>query len=103
SEHAVDGRFDQLGFIRLLDIVVANLVEHVAEQIELAIGVGRGRVCGWADVRKRLWRSDRRRGSYNDAQSQVPCFPIHPRAFSMSDFAHHGPGSIAVPSFLYSI
>ena len=49
GEHAVDGRFDQLGLVRLLDIVVANLVEHVAEQIELAIGVGGGRVGGGAD------------------------------------------------------
>ena len=54
GEHAVDGRLDQLGFVGLLDIVVADLVEHVAEQIELAIGVGRGGVGGGADVRKRL-------------------------------------------------
>ena len=102
GEHAVDGRLYQLGFIRLLDIIIADLVEYVAEQIELAVGIGR-RIGGRADIRERLRRSDSRSGSQNDAQTQISCFPIHPRAFSMSDFAHHGPGSIAVPSFRSSI
>ena len=31
-----------LRLVGLLDVVVANLLEHVAEQIELAIGVGGG-------------------------------------------------------------
>ena len=40
SEHAVDGGLDQLLFIRRLDIVGAHAVEHVAEQIELLVGIG---------------------------------------------------------------
>ncbi len=47
GEHAVDRRFDQLGVVRLLDIVGAHALEHVAEQIELAIGV-RGRAAALA-------------------------------------------------------
>ena len=40
GQHAVDGRFDQLGVVRLLDVVGAHALEHVAEQIELPVGVG---------------------------------------------------------------
>ena len=40
GQHAVDRRFDQLAVVRLLDIVGAHALEHVAEQVELAIGVG---------------------------------------------------------------
>ena len=40
GEHAVDGGFDHLLFIRRLDIVGAHPIEHVAEQIELLVGVG---------------------------------------------------------------
>ena len=42
GQHAVDGVFDQLLFVRLLDIISANLVEHVAEQAQVLIGVGGG-------------------------------------------------------------
>ena len=42
-EHAVDRRFDQLGVVRLLDVVGAHALEHVAEQAELPVGVGGGR------------------------------------------------------------
>ena len=38
-EHAVDGRFDQLGIIGLLDVIGADALEHVTEQIELPVGV----------------------------------------------------------------
>ena len=41
-QHAVDRRFDQFGLVGLLDIVGADFLEHVAEQIELAISVGGG-------------------------------------------------------------
>ncbi len=44
GQHAVDRGLDQLGFVGLLDVVGADLLEHVAEQIELTIGVGRRRV-----------------------------------------------------------
>ena len=35
--------FDQLGVVRLLDIVGAHALEHVAEQAELPVGVRGGR------------------------------------------------------------
>ena len=40
GDHAVDGAFDQLGIVGLLDIAALDPLEHVAEQIELGIGVG---------------------------------------------------------------
>ena len=43
GQHAVDRRFDEGVLVRHLDIVGADPLEHVAEQVELAIGVGRGR------------------------------------------------------------
>ena len=43
GQHAADGGFDQLAVVGLLDVVAAHPLEHVAEQIELAIGIrGRG-------------------------------------------------------------
>ena len=41
GDHAVDGALDQLGVVGLFDIVGPDPLEHVAEQIELRIGVGR--------------------------------------------------------------
>ncbi len=43
GQHAVDRRLDQICVIGLLDIVGADALEHVAEQIELPVGVGRRR------------------------------------------------------------
>ena len=40
GQHAVDRGFDQLGVVRLLDVVGADPLEHVAEEGELPIGVG---------------------------------------------------------------
>jgi hypothetical protein len=42
GQHAADRGLHKLAVIGLLDIVAAHPLEHVAEQIELAIGV-RGR------------------------------------------------------------
>ena len=39
GDHAVDGAFDQLGVVGLLDIVGPDPLEHLAEQIELRIGI----------------------------------------------------------------
>ena len=44
GQHAVDRRFDELVVVGDLDIVGAHPLEHVAEQVELPIGVGGGRV-----------------------------------------------------------
>ena len=43
-EHAVDRLLDQLAVVRLLDVVGAHALEHVAEQIELPVGVRGGRL-----------------------------------------------------------
>ena len=39
GDHAVDRAFDQLGVVGLLDVVGPDPLEHLAEQIELRIGV----------------------------------------------------------------
>ena len=43
GQHAVDGRLDQRAVIRALDIIGADAFEHIAEEIELPVGVGGGR------------------------------------------------------------
>ena len=43
TEHAVDRSLDQLLFVRLLDIIGANLLENVAEEVEITVGVRGGR------------------------------------------------------------
>ena len=40
GDHAVDGAFHQLGIVGLLDVAGLDPLEHVAEQIELGVGVG---------------------------------------------------------------
>ena len=42
--------FDQLGVIRLLDVVGAHALEHVTEQIELPVGVGSRRLRAGAET-----------------------------------------------------
>src|ERR1700722_5669703 len=103
GEHAVNRGLDHFRFVWLLRIVVSDVVEYVAEHIELPISVGDRSVSGGADEQQRLRRRGRGCSSQNDSNSQVTSFTNHPRAFSMSDFAHHGPGSIAVPSLRSSI
>ena len=49
GQHAVDRGLDQLGLVGLLDIVGADALEHVAEQVELLVGVGIGRRPGHAE------------------------------------------------------
>ncbi len=39
GQHAVDRRFDELGVVGLLDVIGAHALEHVAEQVELPVGV----------------------------------------------------------------
>ena len=43
GEHAVDRRLDEFVVVRLFDIVGAHLLEHVAEQVELPVGIRGGR------------------------------------------------------------
>ena len=43
GQHAVDRQLDQLAVVGLFHVVGAHALEHVAEQAELPIGVGRRR------------------------------------------------------------
>ncbi|MGY3354607.1 hypothetical protein ACVWZK_001270 [Bradyrhizobium sp. GM0.4] len=62
GKHAADRGFDQLGVVGLLDIVRAHALEHVAEQIELAIGVrSGGSRAGAHEDRARLRHEQRQR------------------------------------------
>jgi len=49
GQHPVDRGFDQLGVVGLLDVVGAYALEHIAEQVELPVGVGGGRLGGGAE------------------------------------------------------
>jgi hypothetical protein len=65
-EHAVDRLLDQLRIIRLLDIVGADAFEQVAEQVELAVGVGSRRFR--AQHQPRL--GDQKRGGHAGGRAQ---------------------------------
>ena len=67
GEHAVDRLLDQLGVVRLLDIVGAHALEHVAEQIELPVGVGGRRLRAGAEERQ-----PRLGGGERDAPRRLP-------------------------------
>ena len=86
GQHAVDRGFDQLGVVGPLDIVGAHALEHVAEQIEVAIGVGRRRSlrahAGKHDAR--LHRDQSERCACGGTQEYEECLAHHPRTFSLS-------------------
>jgi hypothetical protein len=44
GQHAVDRRLDQVGFVDLLDILRADALEDVAEQVELLVDRGVARL-----------------------------------------------------------
>ena len=98
GQHAVDGRFDQLRLVGLLDVVGADLLEHVAEQAELAVGLGGGRHRARARQQMGLRHERRAAGAGDGADEKKGQFAHQPRTFSLCDFAHHGPGSIEPPS-----
>ena len=103
GQHAVDGAFDQLRIVGLLDVVGADALEHVAEQIELAIGLcggGRNRIAG--DEPAHLGDPDHGARPEHDAQDQQRNLAHHPRTFSSRAVAHQGEESIGVPSRLNS-
>ncbi|MGY4448808.1 hypothetical protein ACVWZR_003468 [Bradyrhizobium sp. i1.3.1] len=69
GEHAADGGFDQLRVIGLLDIVRAHALEHIAEQIELAISVcSCGSRAGAHEDRARLGHEQRQRSTGGRAE-----------------------------------
>ena len=49
GEHAVDGRFNELAVVRFFDVVGAHALEHIAEQIELTVGIRNRRARRRAD------------------------------------------------------
>ena len=99
GQHARDRGFDQLAVVGLLDIVAAHALEHIAEQIELAIGVrGRGTRARSHQHRARLGHEQRQCRAGGGAEENYRSLAHHPRTFSPSFAAHHGPGSIGVPS-----
>src|SRR4029077_8349707 len=104
-EHAVDRLLDQLGVVRLLDVVGAYALEHVAEQIELPVGIGGGRFRAGAEERHGagLGRGERNGHTGRRAEEDQRSLAYHPRTFSLSLAAHHGLGSTGLPSFRNSI
>ncbi len=100
GQHAVDRRFHELRIIRPFDIIGAHALEHVAEQVEVAIGVGRSRRlrahAGEHDAR--LYRDEGECCACGGTQENEECLAHHPRTFSLSFLAHHGPGSTGAPS-----
>jgi hypothetical protein len=105
AEHAVDRGFDQLAVVGLLDVVGAHALEDVAEQVELAVGIGR---CGRPRARpdgqqRRLDREQSERGPRRAAEENQKRLAHHPRTFSLSGVAHHGFGSTGDPSLRNSI
>jgi hypothetical protein len=57
-QHAVDRALDHLGFIGLLDILRAHMLEDVAEQIELPVDIGARGVCRRVDQNAGLREGD---------------------------------------------
>ena len=69
GQHAADRGLDQLGVVWLLDVVRAHALEHVAEQIELPVGVGLCRLgSGAGEHQMRLHREQRHRCSRRRAE-----------------------------------
>ena len=69
-QHAVDGRLDQHRVVGLLDVVGPHPLQHVAEQVELAVElrVLGGRRVGARDVQTAWWR---RRGPSSAGKSRM--------------------------------
>jgi hypothetical protein len=94
-QHAVDGAFDELGVLRLLDVVGAHPLEHVAEQVELTVGVGRARrLCRGAEEGARVGGDSGRGGAYDGPEENQSNLAHHPPTFSPGVPAHQGEGSI---------
>ena len=91
-----------LEIVGLLDIVGANALEDVAEQIELAIGVGSGGGRRLASRQGDHRRTAASTASTRSVHSAYSDFRIILATFSEAA-AHHGAGSIGLPSFRNSI
>ncbi len=95
GQHAVDRRFDELAVVGLLHVVRPQPLEHVAEQAELAIGIGVGRLCARPIEHDARLGCDQRHGHAcrRTEENQGSFSHDHPRTFWPSFAAHHGPGS----------
>src|SRR5262249_26302956 len=87
-EHAIDGAFDQLRIVRLLDVVRTHAFEDVAEQIELPVGVGSRGPRTRSNPRWRLGDQDREPGTDGRPNENQRRLAHHPRTFSLSFVAH---------------
>ena len=93
GEHAVDRRIDQHRVVRLVDIVAADALEHVAEQVQLLVDfrVGRGGRIGPGDIQNRRGPGEARQ--HHERPECVIRFARHPCTFrEASD--HQGSGSM---------
>src|SRR5262249_15957320 len=100
GQHAVDRRFDELAVIGFFHVVGAHALEYVAEQAELAIGVGGGRLCARPIEQDARLGCDQRHGyaGRRAEENQGSFAHDHPRTFWPSFAPHHGPGSTGTPS-----
>jgi hypothetical protein len=99
GEHTVDRRFDEFAVVGFLDVIGAHTLEHVTEQIELPVGVRRGRFGARSgEYVVGLSREQREASTCDRAKENKGSFAHHPRTFSPSFVAHHGLGSMGVPS-----
>src|SRR6185295_18315410 len=90
--------------IRLLDVVGAHPFEHIAEQVELPVGVRRRRLGDRAEGEAAgLGGIEGTCHAGGCAEQNQRSLLDHPRTFSLSVAAHHGPGSTGVPSLRNSI
>ena len=96
GQHAIDGRLDQLAIIRFLDVIGPNLFKNIAEQIQLAIDIAACGNGGTADVCLR--NNGRCHNTQHHADEDERNFAHHPRTFSVRGDAHHGAGSMEIPS-----
>ncbi len=89
----------ELVVIGLIDVIGADALEHVAEQVELSVGIGGSRFgAGAEQQRVRLGYQQRYRGSGQRTEENQRGLAHHPRTFSPSFVAHQGLGSMGVPS-----
>ena len=87
GQHAVDRGLDQLLVGHIRDVVRAHPFEHVAEQVEQAVGIGRVRLCLSLD------RSGQEKNGRNRCEFRRSHYPPTLSLFSVSQ----GNGSIGRP------
>ena len=100
GQHAVDRRFDQLAVVGFFHIVRPNPFEHIAEQAQLPVGIGGGRLCACPIEHDAGLGCDQRYGHAcrRTEENQGSFAHHHPRTYWPSFTAHHGPGSTGIPS-----